>query len=127
MAGRDALRGPEKAALFLAALGEEASASIVKNLPSAEIAKLGAALRRIESVDPEAERGVLGESRRLLREARSAPQAAGDLARRILTRALGADQASRFLGDEQEEAARASLRSAPASKIAGFLAKESPL
>ncbi|MBI3448225.1 MAG: hypothetical protein HY049_04815 [Acidobacteria bacterium] len=127
MAGPESLRGAEKAALFLAALGEEASASIVKNLPVAQLAKLGAALRKIEKLDPESERVVLGESRRILRDPKGRDAGGGDLARRILTRALGADQADRFLGDEQEEAARASLASAPASKIAAFLSKEAPL
>ena len=127
MAGHASLRGAEKAALFLAALGEEASASIVKNLPTAQLARLGAALRKIEKLDPESERAVLGESRRILREPKGRDAGPGDLARRILTRALGADEANRFLGDEQEEAARASLAAAPASRIAAFLSKEAPL
>lgn len=118
------LRGTEKAALLIASLGEETSASIVKSLPPGQQARLGAALRKIESVDPLLERAVLDESHRILNETKSGTAEVGDLARRILTRALGAEQANRMLGDEQDEAARTSLRTASPSMLAAFLAKE---
>jgi len=121
-----ALRGVDKAALLVAVLGEEAAASVVKTLGPAEVAKLGAALRRIEAVDPILEQAVLRESHGLLSQQVSSVPAGDDLARRILTRAVGAEATDRLLGNSQEEESRRLLRNASPAKLARLLSKEQP-
>ena len=57
----DKFSGPQKAAIFLLAIGEEIAAEIVKGLNDEEIKKLGTSLAKIPSVTPRMVEAVFGE------------------------------------------------------------------
>ena len=124
MSKLQALKGSDKAALLVAMLGEETAAAVVKNLKPTDVARLGAALKKIEAVDPLLEQAILGESHRLLHEKHSEAVNVADLSRRIMTRALGTEEANRILGDPQEESAKETLRNASPAQLAALLARE---
>lgn len=87
------MSGVKKAAVLLTALGEEASTRVIEQLSPEEVEAVSLEIARMDQVDPAMVEAVLREWQHS--DADTLPLAVGgvDYARRIVERALGAEQA----------------------------------
>jgi flagellar motor switch protein FliG len=97
MAVQVALSGTRKAAILVAALGEEASSLVFKHLQPQEIERLTRELAALGPVPPEMGERVLTEFHQMASSADYVNQGGVDYARRLLERTLGAEEARKIL------------------------------
>jgi len=92
-----ALSGIRKAAILLAAVGEEPSSQIFKHLTPPEIEQLARELAQLGAVPPDTGERVLTEFNEMASAAEYVNQGGVDFARKLLERALGVDESRRIL------------------------------
>src|SRR5580658_7930672 len=84
-----ALTGLQKSAILLVALGDQASAELLRHLSEDEVQKVSMAIATLPSVSPEQAEAVLEEFRHATNTASQVGFGGVDYARRILTSAFG--------------------------------------
>ena len=121
------LTGPEKAALVLSALPEEAARAIVSRLDEHELRRLVDSVERVQRLSPTAVEHAISEFETLV-HAPVLLSAAPDAMRRLVTSAVGRDRARKLLSAEPPDADDrfAALRSAPPATLANLLEQEHP-
>lgn len=87
------LTGVERAAILLAALGEQSAAEILKHMGPKEVQKLGVAMANLSNVSRHQVSEVLGVFMNTVDGQTSIGIGSGDYVRSVLTRALGEDKA----------------------------------
>jgi flagellar motor switch protein FliG len=91
------LSGFQKVAVFLMAVGEEASAEITKGMSPEDVETISFEIARMDRVDPRVVEAVLEEWQQTERAAFSLAQGGVDYARRILEKAFGNQRATAIL------------------------------
>ena len=125
------LTGPKKAAILLLALGEEGSASVIKNLEDREIQQVGYYMARFTDVAPEELDNVLEEFYRkvAMQDQGVSINASGDFVKNAISKALGDDRAKELvdnLRSSTDEGGLDSLKWLEPKMIAGFIMNEHP-
>ncbi|MCK6551725.1 flagellar motor switch protein FliG [Myxococcota bacterium] len=119
-------RGPEKAALFVLALGEELAAQVIQHLSEDEVKRLADCADHLK---PEMI-AQLDETFEEFERQMQAPMPMdppGSFVRNVTTRALGPERASHIFGDPRPTAgALATIQAAPPKTIAELLREEHP-
>jgi flagellar motor switch protein FliG len=96
-AGEDGYSGLEKAAVLLVALGDQASAEMIKHLSEDEIQLVGQEVARLKQVSPEQSEKVLEEFYQLTSAHGYFAQGGVDYARSMLFNAFGPETAKRLM------------------------------
>jgi flagellar motor switch protein FliG len=91
------LRGIQKAAIFLIALGPTASAGILKKLPEEEADRIAKAVARQEQVGPEEVEEILEEYNQFVSSKKLMVRGGLEYAQRMLTEAYGAEVSKRLI------------------------------
>jgi flagellar motor switch protein FliG len=86
--------GPQKAAILIVTLGEEASAQVFKNLRDEEIEQLTLEIARLPRVEAEERKAVLTEFHEMMMAQEFITQGGIEYAREVLERALGSGKAA---------------------------------
>lgn len=101
------ITGPQKAAIFLYALGEELAAEILKKLDESEIEKIGQSLTKITTIAPETMEAILGEFQQLANQPSLAPPLnvsnKNIFIKNILTKTLSGEKAQNLLEKFKED------------------------
>jgi flagellar motor switch protein FliG len=119
--------GPERAAILLLALGEDAATEIFRNLGEREIQEIGLAVARVGELKPEQVDSVL-ESFVAQLDEEATPTADGGEAyvKRLAVRALGDAEAENLLGDIAAREALGPVAELDAKTLFTVLRKEHP-
>jgi flagellar motor switch protein FliG len=123
------LRGIEKAAILLVAIGEERAGEIFRYLGDSEVEALSLEIAKSRKVPNELCRDVLGEAVEIVLAEDYIAEGGVDYARSILERSLGANRAEEVIGRLAATIERRPfefLRRTPAEQIAVFLRNEAP-
>jgi flagellar motor switch protein FliG len=99
----DKVSGVQKAAIALLALGEEASAPILKSLSPDEIQKLGSQMSNIQAVDKQITDEVLNELIARIQEAGGITLPGNQFLHKLLPAVLGREQAESVLAKIEED------------------------
>jgi flagellar motor switch protein FliG len=91
------LRGIQKAAIFMIALGPVDSAGILKRLPEDEADRIAKAVARLEEVAPEQVEAILEEYHQYTTSQKLLVRGGIDYARKMLSEAFGAEVADRLI------------------------------
>ncbi|RMH05416.1 MAG: flagellar motor switch protein FliG [Nitrospirae bacterium] len=124
---RGKLSGPEKAAILLLAMGEQAAIEVMKSLDPKDIRQIGQEMGGIVSVASEDHSAVMAEFAK--RAAASGLSVEGkQFLTKVLTKALGRDKARRILASlsSTENAGFEALKVLDAASIANMLSHEHP-
>lgn len=108
----DRLNGPQKAAILLLSLGEEAAAEVMKNLSKEEITLLSAHLSRVEAVTPREVDRVTNEFYRIAEKGKflpASPETKTGYLKKILSKALGEDKTDDLIGGMLKEGSESPL------------------
>ncbi len=123
------LTGLQKAAIVLLALGEEASAHILKDLTPAEIKKIGSQIARLEKVEKEVTDELLAEFMQRMHEEQGV-RIPGDLfLKKLLPAVLSPDEAESVMSVIEEENQKVpfkNLQDVDARVLANFIKNEHP-
>ncbi|HEU4402297.1 MAG TPA: FliG C-terminal domain-containing protein [Candidatus Polarisedimenticolia bacterium] len=120
------LTGMRKAAVLMILLGEEVAGKLIKHLSPEQAARIAREVATLGPIDPQLADGVLQDyfSEALRPEERSG---GAEFARRLLARAVPADQVDRLLGVQDPTAQFLKpVLEAPSGFLAGALAQEQP-
>jgi flagellar motor switch protein FliG len=126
------LSGPQKAAILLLTLGEDAAAEVIKNLSDDEIKEVSQYMTRFQHVTPKDVDRVMNEFYLVAEKGRflpAPPETKVEYLKKILARAVGEEQASKTVQGLVERKAEDSfeqLRWHDPQTIAAFLAGEHP-
>lgn len=126
------LSGPQKAAILLLSLGEEAAAEVLKNLSEDEIQEVSRYMARFQEVTPADVDRVMNEYYLVAEKGRflpAPPETKTEYLRKILARAVGEEQANATvegLVQRKPENSFEQLRWHDPQTIADFLAGEHP-
>lgn len=123
------LRGPQKAAVLLVALGEERAGEVFRQLGSDEIDMLSLEIAKATHVSSEVSRAVLNEAVQTVAAADHIALGGVDYARGVLERSLGPERADEIMSRltaSMERRPLEFLRSTPPEQISVFLRHESP-
>ncbi|MBD7909844.1 MULTISPECIES: flagellar motor switch protein FliG [Clostridium] len=96
------LTGVQKAAILFITLGPEASSSILKKLPEAEIQKITYEIANITSVNSEQRENILNEFLEINKARDYIIEGGMDYARQLLSKALGSQRATEILDKVSE-------------------------
>src|SRR3954469_10445898 len=127
--GYDGLKGIEKAAILLVAIGEERAGEIFRYLGDSEVEALSLEIAKSRKVPNDVSREVIGEAVETVLAEDYIAEGGVDYARSILERSLGANRAEEVIGRLAATIERRPfefLRRTPAEQIAVFLRSESP-
>jgi len=127
--GYAALRGIEKAAVLLVAIGEERAGEIFRYLGDSEVEALSLEIAKSRKVNNDLAREVLGEAVEIVLAEDYIAEGGVDYARSILERSLGANRAEEVIGRLAATIERRPfefLRRTPPEQIHVFLRNESP-
>jgi flagellar motor switch protein FliG len=127
--GYDSLRGIEKAAILLVAIGEERAGEIFRHLGDSEVEALSLEIAKSRKVPNDVCREVLGEAVDIVLAEDYIAEGGVDYARNILERSLGANRAEEVIGRLAATIERRPfefLRRTPPEQIYVFLRNESP-
>jgi flagellar motor switch protein FliG len=91
------ITGIQKAAILLIALGDQASAEILKHLSDEEVQKVSTAIANLPAISPEHAEAVLEEFRDATTGALHVGQGGVDFAKRMLTAAFGPEGSKKHL------------------------------
>ena len=97
MAKAKDLRGREKAAIFLVAIGPEVSAQVYKHLDDPTIELLTLEIANLRKVTPETKLEVLKEAQEIIMAREFMTQGGVEYARKLLEQALGPERAQDIL------------------------------
>ncbi len=103
------LKGPEKAAILMMALGEESAAHIFGHLDPREVQKIGQAMAVLKNVTRPQIQAALDEFTDDLENQTGLALGSNDYIRNVLTRALGEDKASGLLERISSQGSRRNL------------------
>ena len=123
------LKGRQKAAVLLIALGAQNAAEVLKHLTDREIEALSFEMSNMEHVQPELGQLVLDELAERVIAAEAMGQGGPDYARAVLEQVFGKERASEMLAvlsDATEGRPFDFVRRTPAEQIAAFVADEAP-
>jgi flagellar motor switch protein FliG len=123
------LRGIEKAAILLVAIGEERAGEIFRYLGDTEVEALSLEIAKSRKVPNDIARDVLGEAVETVLAEDYIAEGGVDYARNILERSLGANRAEEVIGRLAATIERRPfefLRRTPPEQIHVFLRNESP-
>ena len=121
--------GARKAAIFLAAMGADASAKIFKSLDDAEIEALSAEISRLPTVDEHVTSSVLREFMEMALTKQYITSGGMNYALEILEKALGKNRAVEVVGRIQaavQPARFSAVKRADPNQLAGILRREHP-
>ncbi len=93
----DQMTGAERAAVFLLSLGEEAAASVLRQLNPMEVQNVGEAMTNLNTVSPEKIANVVGDFTETVRSGATNLVGSDDYIKRVLHEALGEDKAKSML------------------------------
>src|SRR5215213_8843167 len=101
------LTGPEKAAIFLALIGEELAAAVAGELGEKEIIMLRQGVHRMSQIETEHIDEVFEETCRFLKKANIFTEGSTEYLQRVITKAMGPEKAgtilSRIFTEESDE------------------------
>jgi flagellar motor switch protein FliG len=123
------LRGIEKAAILLVAIGEERASEIFRHLGDTEVEALSLEIAKSRKVPTNVSRDVLGEAVETVLAEDYIAEGGVDYARSILERSLGASRAEELIGRLSATIERRPfefLRRTPPEQIHVFLRNEAP-
>lgn len=120
------LRGYEKAAIFLSAIGEEAAADVLKGLDVKEIGKITAHMARIKRIDRSALEQVIKEATDALMRGDVVAVGGAEFVKKALSRGLGEDGAAKILDLASKEGPIESLKWVDTKTLVNFLVSEHP-
>jgi flagellar motor switch protein FliG len=123
------IRGIEKAAILIVAIGEERAGEIFRHLGEAEVEALSLEIAKSPKVPTETCRAILGEAVETVLAEEYIAEGGVGYARSILERSLGASRAEEVIGRLAATIERRPfefLRRTPAEQIHVFLRNESP-
>ena len=126
---RPALKGIQKAAALLVAIGEQRAGEIFKYLGEAEVEALSLELAKAQKVPTDVCRDVITEAVESVLAEDYLAEGGVDYARSVLMRSLGEDRADEIIGRLAATIERRPfefLRRTPAEQIVVFLRNESP-
>jgi flagellar motor switch protein FliG len=126
-----ALAGAQKTAALLVALGDEASASILKHMSDDEIERVSIAIANLPPVAMEQSEAVLEEFQSAVSGAMQFSRGGPDYARRVLTQAFGSEGSKKHIERLPAEAGKpsalqAQLQRVEAGTLARFVRSEHP-
>src|SRR5918999_4170092 len=127
--GYDTLKGIEKAAILLVAVGEERASEIFRHLGDGEVEALSLEIAKSRKVPTNLSREVIGEAVDTVLAEDYISEGGVDYARSILERSLGATRAEELIGRLAATIERRPfefLRRTPPEQIHVFLRNESP-
>ncbi len=129
--GRATLTGPEKAAIFLALIGEELAGAIAAELQEKELVMLRQGVHRMSQIETEYIDEVFEETCRYLKKANIFAEGTNDYLQRVLTKAMGPEKAaavlSRIFTEESDELYGIdALHEMDGKVLAQFLQEEHP-
>jgi flagellar motor switch protein FliG len=125
----DSLKGIEKAAILLVAIGEERASEIFRYLGDAEVEALSLEIAKSRKVPTDISRSVIGEAVETVLAEDYIAEGGVDYARSILERSLGATRAEELIGRLSATIERRPfefLRRTPPEQIHVFLRNEAP-
>jgi flagellar motor switch protein FliG len=122
------LNGPEKAALFLLALGEDSASKVLRHLPSRDVYTLSTHMTKLTSASPSQVAGVIKEfGETTIAHGGFSSIGGEDYIQKVLVGALGEEKAEQMLESIQTEAdALESLNWLDPKTLASFLRQEHP-
>lgn len=126
------LSGPQKAAILLLSLGEDAAAEVIKNLSAEEVKEISQYMTRFQHVTPGDVDRVMNEYYLVAEKGRflpAPPETKIEYLKKILARAVGEEQAAQTvqgLVERKPESPFEELRWHDPQTIANFLAGEHP-
>lgn len=124
------LSGPEKAAVFLALIGEETATSLAGELQEKELVMLRQGIHRMAAIEPEHIDEVFEDTCRHLNKANILPEGIGEYLQRVLTKAMGPEKAdviiSRIFQDTDDSYGIEALHEMDGKILAHFLQEEHP-
>jgi flagellar motor switch protein FliG len=122
--------GARKAAIALVAMGEDASAALLKHFQEHEIERIVREMAALDAVPTDVNDQVLGELRQLALSGASVTVGGLEQARRLLAKSMSPDQSRRLLDrvvqTAQAKAGFASLEKANPAQLAKFVMGEHP-
>src|ERR671923_1184330 len=127
--GYDTLKGIEKAAILLVAIGEQRAGEIFRHLGETEVEALSLEIAKSRKVSTDMCREVLGEAVDIVLAEDYIAEGGVDYARSILERSLGASRADEIIGRLAATIERRPfefLRRTPPEQIYVFLRNEAP-
>ncbi|MBI3471999.1 MAG: flagellar motor switch protein FliG [Candidatus Solibacter usitatus] len=131
LTSRGTATGARKAAIVMVALGEQASAELLKRLGEEEVQRLSSAIARLGPVDPEEAETVLEEFHQLNATRGNLPRGGLDYARKLLSGAFGAEAGKKHLERLQKSSSSAPahvdvLQKADPHQLARLIQDEHP-
>jgi flagellar motor switch protein FliG len=128
---RSSLTGPEKAAIFLALVGEELAAAVAGELQEKELVMLRQGVHRMAQIGPEDIDEVFEDACRFLKKANIFAEGTSEYLQRVITKAMGPDKASAILSrifqeETDESYGIDALHEMDAKLLAQFLQDEHP-
>jgi flagellar motor switch protein FliG len=122
------LTGLEKAAIFVATVGPDAAAEILKNLEPKEVALISNLITQMGDIQQEEVDAVLDEFSMLYKMTRGLPNTGEKYMRAILEKSLGKEQADKILEmmNDQEGSSLQSLKWMDPKSIANLIRQEHP-
>src|SRR4051795_12303467 len=123
------LKGPQKAAALLVAIGEKRAGEIFRFLGDQEVEALSLELAKAQKIPTEQCKDVITEAVESVLATDYLAEGGVDYARSVLMRSLGEDRAEEIIGRLAATIERRPfefLRRTPAEQIAVFLRNESP-
>jgi len=128
---RLSLSGPEKAAIFLALVGEELAGALAAELQEKELVMLRQGVHRMSQIETEHIDEVFEEACKYLKKANLFTEGTNDYLQRVLTKAMGPEKAAAVLGrifteESDESYGIDALHEMDAKLLAQFLQEEHP-
>ena len=126
------LSGPQKAAILLLSLGEDAAGEVLKNLDEEEIKDVSRYMSQFDSVTPQDVDRVLNEFYLVAEKGRflpGPPETKVEYLKKILSNAMGSEHAEKMVDGlvaRKDESALEKLKWHDPVTIAGFLSAEHP-
>src|SRR5258706_265250 len=129
--GKTTLTGPEKAAIFLALVGEELAGGVAAEPEEKEMVLLRQGVHRMAQISPEDIDEVVEDACRYLKKANIFAEGTSDYLQRVLNKAMGPEKAaavlSRIFTEESDEGYGIdTLHEMDAKVLAQFLQEEHP-
>ena len=121
-----ALNGYEKSAILMTLVGEETAAEVLKNLDMKEVGKITAQMSRLKSIRKETLESVLKELTGIISQEDIHYVAGDEYIKKVLSKGLGEDNASKVLERALKDAPLDSLRWVDPWTLANFLMSEHP-